>query len=699
MNVSIPQIAEALKVSERAIRKRKDNQGWKPSGERIQGGGDLYDLDLLPLKSEDREKVCAHLQAQHLVAVTQTLPAPAAQTALVPAGADLPPVTALKDWQREVMEARLWLMRMIERASASMGVSAAIREIVRQAESREIPELVHYAALANARKGEGRTLSVDGVNKWWAKWLKADKNSAALAPKGTEKFTVPAWAPAFLAEYRQPQKPSVAGALEKLKRKGLPEIPMPTRGQVDRFLEKLGAVEREKGRRSGQELRSIRPYIIRDTSDMLPGEVYITDGLNFKAWGIGHPRHGRPFSPEICDIKDVATRRIVGWSAGLAESAEVMAAALKNAVETAGVPLLYYHDRGPGYENGRLQHEITGVLARIGSTDMKSIALQSQARGQIEKLRLDLWHKAAKEFLTYKGREMDRITKNRVFRIIKKDLREQGTCTDFVMPWPEFLLWIQDRIDEYNDRPHSALPRIRDEHDGRMRNMTPNEAWAQAINDGWQPMMLDPGEIADLFMPEQLVTVHRGMVRLFTNTYFNAHLEEFHGHKVRVGYDVHDPRAVRVRDVQGRLVCWAKFEGNKRRYIPKSVAEQALDRREQQRLQRLQLKIDEVKADRLGYVEVETVPDYIEIPQATVEFAERLQAREEKNAAATFMPSSDADAYFRLVDEHAQGAQLTERENKWMADYESWQQTGRKVGLHRDGWQPFAERYRKAIGN
>jgi putative transposase len=66
-------------------------------------------------------------------------------------------------------------------------------------------------------------------------------------------------------------------------------------------------------------MKNIKPFVRRDISQLQPNDVWTADGHTFDA-EVQHPMHGRPFRPEITAIIDVATRRIIGWSVGLAES-------------------------------------------------------------------------------------------------------------------------------------------------------------------------------------------------------------------------------------------------------------------------------------------------------------------------------------------------------------------------------------------
>lgn len=665
----------------KGVIQKADRESWPYQKRAGRGGGREYPITALPVETRE------HL-LERMVAVLPekvcNLPAPPEENlpaAAEPAGGP-PSGASLKDWQRRVMDARLVFIRLIEGA-AHLGVSKAIRSIVKQAAEEALPAPVQaLVPVANGRAGEDRALSQTTLMRWWSMYRKAGTYTV-LAPKAPEGRDIPPWAAHFLACWQKPQKPSVAAALDALPSVLPPDIPMPSYSQARRFLLRLGNVEKQRGRMTGQELRSIRPYIKRDTSDMVPGECYISDGLTFKAWGIAHPAHGRPFSPEICDVQDVHTRKIVGWSVGLAESGPTVAAALRHAVETHGVCSIFYHDKGPGYENQLLQDPVTGIVTRLGIHNLTSTARQSQARGMIEKLRRDLWHKEAKNFLTYKGREMDRETKLKVHKIVKKDLKTKG-MSDFIMPWPEFLLWVQERVDAYNNRPHQALPKIRDPHTGRMRHMTPNEMWDKAVAERGAPPLLSQEEITDLFLPEKVCKVDRGTIRLFGNSYASGSLEEYHGDQVRVGYDVHDPRSVLVRDLDGRIICIAAFKGNHRRYFAKPVSELAAEKREAERLKRLALKEEEIRLERIGTVEVRSAPEHIELPPEVLEYEARIERKEKEKQENRNRFFNDVNEIYDDIREREKLGLAKPYEIAWANDKDRSEQLGRRVGLYKE---------------
>ncbi|MDR2220983.1 MAG: Mu transposase C-terminal domain-containing protein, partial [Methylobacillus sp.] len=180
------------------------------------------------------------------------------------------------------------------------------------------------------------------------------------------------------------------------------------------------------------------------------------------------------------------------------------------------------------------------------------------------------------------------------------------------------MQWCQAQVDVYNDKPHRALPKIYDDSTGKKRHQTPNEAWAQAIAEGWEPTSVETHEADDLFRPYKEAKTHRAEVRLFNNLYFHPDLEHHHGESVRVGYDIHDASRVWVRDQSGRLICVAEFEANKRSYFPQSFIAQAAQKRAEGKISRAQVKIDEAEQE-LNPQQLLEHQAAIELPVMTIE--------------------------------------------------------------------------------
>ncbi|SFG99665.1 bacteriophage transposase [Neisseria elongata] len=268
--------------------------------------------------------------------------------------------------QRLCESSRRGVLAAVERVMAEAGVSkeAAITTVLTQA---KMPGFEHIAKLfslaADGRGGGGKLPSVRTIKRWFAA---RERNS--LAPKMSQKdMNVPSWLPLFMECYRLPMKPSVAEAyrffLRRLESDG---NECPSIHTVRRWLDKVGNVERERGRRGARDLKNILPHKRRDFMHLKPAAIYTADGHTFDA-EVLNPLSGLPFRPEITTVLDVGTRRCMGWSVGLAESRFTVLEALSHA-SRAAIGALWYVDWGKGFENLMMTDEATGLMGRLGMT-------------------------------------------------------------------------------------------------------------------------------------------------------------------------------------------------------------------------------------------------------------------------------------------------------------------------------------------
>lgn len=578
-----------MPATERNMRQKAAREGWVGRKREGRGGGHEYQPPA-SIMTQIRELTVKKLatQSTEIAPILQQLES--AQALMVNPG-------ELKNWQRDIAAARLALCTEVRRLAQAGGTERAIQTVIDLAARGGLrPELQAMALVANAKAGVGRALSRTTLYRWLKETEIAPGSSAfaRIAPKARETAAIPAWAPYLLSLYGQPQKPSLAFCVEKLPESLPPGMLPPSYASAYRFLQKMSNVDVQRGRMGSREIKTMLPFVRRDTKHMQPTDCYTADGHTFDA-EVAHPAHGKPFRPEITTVLDIATRKAVGWSAGLAESTWAVLDAIRNACENCGIPSIFYVDNGSGYKNAAMSDESTGFMTRLGITLSHSLPYNSQARGIIERAHQTLWVKAAKMLPTYMGAEMDAQARQKVFKLTRKAIKTVGKSS-LLLEWQDFLTFCQQQIEAYNNRPHKALPKIRAE-DGSKRHQTPNEAWAQAVQKGFAAVTVETHEANDLFRPYKTCKIIRCEIRLFNNTYFSHELEPYHGETAQVGYDIHDASRVWVRNRTGQLICIAEFEGNSHSYMPESVQDQANYKRAQGRIKRAEARIIEAKEE------------------------------------------------------------------------------------------------------
>lgn len=426
-------------------------------------------------------------------------------------------------------------------------------------------------------------------------WLKAyqERGLEALAPAATKlEEPIPQDFWRFMRYYARPAKPKITD-IHRTYFDATPNGIEPLSiNQVQYILRaKLDHIEKNRGREGRLALRARMAFVSRDTSDILPGTIYVGDGHTFDARIEGPGGSRAPMRPEITAIIDVATRRAVGWAISRKENVIAVTEALRNACTDHCIPAVVYFDRGAGYKNKTFDNEGNGLMARLDITKMHALPYGSQAKGNIERSHQSIWIPFARELPTYLGEDMDKEARLKVDKQIKADRREFG-YSKLLMPWNEFRQECQRRIDEYNNRPHSELPRFVDPATGRVRFMSPNEYWQSHVDQGFETVLVDPFTMDDLFRPYEPRTVSRCLVEIWTNEYFSLDLNPYHKQEVYVGYDYNQADRVWVREIDpktrevGKLICVAAYGGNKVSYMPKTFLEGAMERREKGRLKR-----------------------------------------------------------------------------------------------------------------
>ena len=577
--------------TKQGVNKRARQEGWgdverfarKRSGVGT-GGAVEYHISLLP------DLMQASLIAE--VSKTVTTRNTSERREVEVAKREALDTTALTARQRQVMNARSQVLSAIENVQISEGRTRSQTVDLFISASVEFGVEAETVAVANDRSNGSTVISRRTLLRWFQ--YRDGTGIGALAPKATkERADIPSWFWDFLKHYARPQKPCITEALDAFLRSPHGVNEPISYAKVRRLIDKLGNVEKHRGREGSLTLKSRMAYVTRSTGDLLPTCVYTSDGKTFDA-EIAHPLHGRPFRPEVTSVVDVATRKCVGFSVGLAENAEGVVDALRHSCEGHGVPAIFYVDRGSGFKNHRLDAQMTGLMGRLGITKYHSLPQNSQARGIIERFHGSVWNPLSREYDTYVNSEMDRQARQKSFKITRKEMREFGSSSS-LPSWDEFLKACHEAVDNYNSKSHSSLP----------NRMSPNEYWEQHVANGFEPVTVTKAESDDLFRPYVRRKVRRCQIEFKTNTYFHQGLQEYDGDEVLMGYDIHDANHVWVRaidqldgeDTPGRLICIAKFAGNEVRYVPQSMERIAMEKRAKARENRAMERVLEAREE------------------------------------------------------------------------------------------------------
>ena len=618
--------------TERALQIMAKREHWRDLGpekarkRKGRGGGWEYHVSCLPeaAQADYRRRVTV---SEKLEVVAQK------ETANEVAFSATPETVDAR--RRSIMEARAAVVLEVDRRAVlnETKLCQTIKEMLSEAKAGLLsPEFAHLLKIASDRQ-RAPVPSERSIHRWRKAYMEAatsdgaaHKGNAALAlVPGVRRVKqgYPDWLKGFLRFYALPQKPTIAQALENYAAAPDRVGDVPSYSQVRRALKALKGtadhLDAFKGREGPLALKARLGFVTRTLEGMEPGTVYTADGKTFDA-EVQHPSHGRPFKPEITTVLDVVTKKVVGWSIGLDENAELVADALRYACEQNGIPAIFYTDLGKGYKNKRISMTETSLCARLGISATNSIACNSQARGVIERANGSIWNKLSKEYPSYMGKDMDREAAKKYFRESRKALvilenkknkydeetgrKAQVKYGRLVVSWRQFLDDVAATVEAYNNTPHSAL-KFRDPETGRMRKGSPNEIWAQFEANGFEPFRLTEGESDDLYRPYVKRKTRRSLVDWNDNQYFSLELEKYHGEYVFLGYDIHNADKVWIRkvdefegkEVLGAFICTADFGGNQKRYFPLTQEQRDIENRAKNRTRRLNAKLDEVAAE------------------------------------------------------------------------------------------------------
>lgn len=600
-----------FRVTVRAVLDRASRENWQSHPRQGRGGGFEWLVASMPEVTRSAIAFALASASNSSKPFEENLSAPS-----------LSPLGHLRRKERTIAAARKAFVLAIRTLEMGDTRSSAINTLLKQSKEGKLPPyLADLVEVANARygKGENRSLSRRRLYEWCAAYEK--DGEAGLVPRNPQrKMTPPQWLEAFLYFWQRPQKPSIAQAYEEfllaiqwsgmihnghvslpsylpqiIQGKNLSRYPVlaslaadsslvPSIHMVRRWINKMGTVERERGRRTGNDLLSLRPHKLRCTYDLLPGDVYTADGTTADVEVI-NPLSGKPFRTELTFVLDVATRRCVGVAVGLAEDTLTVLDALRMACMVGGIPALFYTDNGPGYKNKMLSTELNGVLARLGTTPTYSIPARPEGKGLMERAVKTLTERLCKQFASCVHADMDKEAAHRVFKLSRKQIKEAGKSA-FHPTWPQFLMALKFRIDQYNDTPHSGLSSIRD-CQGKKRFQTPNERWNMFVENNFSPVLLPESIQNELFMPFEVRQVRRGIVQFKNISYFSRELKEWHGQQVEVRYDIWDESKVYIWTLEGVKICEAEKDGNVIPYFDKPVIEKARATRLQKQLKRM----------------------------------------------------------------------------------------------------------------
>lgn len=663
------------------------------------GGGVEWDCSALPEATRAalmlRQIEAAAPAAEQLAATPQLAPVrkpalPAVRSSLpaAPAAARVP-----SRHDAACADARLALLnRAYALQEGGRSLDVAFTLLAHQLATPQAPaDLLDLAPVANqrARKAAASPISGKTLWKWHAKHQATGWAGLLPAPVLAKPLaSLPDDVAAVLARYH-----STSGAARNLSHcaqavnleLGRPyDAWEPLYHRARRALPKVDKVGLIKARHTGAERDARLPYKRRDTSVLVPNDVWLIDGHTFKA-KVRHPFHGQPFAPEVTVVIDAADRFIVGWSVSLSENTLAVGDAVRVAVTRAGTtPAMIYSDGGSGETGKMLDCPIAGIYNRLGISHPVGLPGKPQGHGLIERSWRTTMIRCARQYGSYQGGDADshtvrnvRLELAREATAVKRAQAEGGAIklSTKVPAWQQFMADVAAEVERYNTtHRHRSLPKhARGPHAGK--HMTPAEARAATLQPVDDVLRIDHATALHLFMPAMVRTPSRGWVTLENKQYFSQALmaHGVDGERCRVHYDIHDPGKVWVWTLAGDYVCEAALEANTIDYMPLSALELAREKRARAAIKRLEQKIDTAKAELNPQLDAPVAGMVFDAPQRPAELAPVAAAPADQPPAAMPVPgarpaffASAADRYEWLMQHPAAWG---DGDATWLADY------------------------------
>ncbi len=646
---------------------------------KLRGKGSEYALRALPAATQAHLLALAHdlaasAPAALAVAVDPEKPGKPpgkSLTAALPAGAvavrgqvrRAKEETALTDKERAYRDAALVLCRAVEAAQEASGRSLkhCCHELAaRLVAGNAFAGLIEAAratylkprkatALTPGPSPEGRgEVNLGGVAAQAGRLqrlmgfyeqgrLAGDGGRFLVAGKREKAGHNPIHVACFLRFFCLPTRPPVAEAYRAMKpwleARGLAA---PTYAVVCRIEHELPVTVKYRGRVTGSAWRSLKTYVDRDVSMFKANDIWVGDGHSFKA-KVAHPIHGQPFIPEVTVILCWVSRKIVGWSAALAESTVAVADAFRHAqLTTRARPLVYYSDNGSGQTGKMIDCPIAGTLARQGIAHETGIPGNPQGRGIIERLWQVTLIPLARTYptCTWRGGD-DNATKKMLQRLNRKD---QGGLVI-----PSFRQFLDDVA--------ACVARYNLEHAHRELNgNTPEDEYQARLDRDSIVFGPSDAEIAALWMPEVVRKPTRGLVSVFGNTYCKRDLPDLlpEGASVRVRYDLHDPKQVLLLTLDGRFLGPAAWNGHREAAFPVPEIERLRALRAAGKVKRGEKIVAEAQAELAPVYDLTPAAP---MPVPVAGFMPRGEDKEEEEALLPF--SETVRQFYRRADDGA----------------------------------------------
>lgn len=547
-----------LPTSDRFIREKAKREKWISRKREASGGGMEYQPPKAVLALITNTKLMSEVAV-----IKSSLPA------VIHAPVDTSQLTTN---QRDVMQAREQIIHFVTHYAGTLDAALAYLNTA-YVEGLLSAHLTWSLSHSWSKPREPLVLT----RSTYYKWLEVKKARGVPAPLKREKdMRVKPWHTAAITLMQRPQGTTFRYVHDTLSA----EFPYLSYDMITRFFgEKFSKIDVLKNRWTGSALKTHQKFNLRKTDDLLPWDELHMDGWATHAT-FPHPVSGHFVTYEIWHAHDMATRYTPPVSIGLTENFEVIAGCIENAIRFGGLIRTIQTDSARVIKNSKTMKTDPHIALanRFGFTlvNAKEVG-NSQANGTPENYNQTL-DRACRELATYQGKDMDTLTYKRVRKITEKmvkaahgghaeemaqfkiEAEKMGKGLVFSSKH-DAVIWLNNQIDKTNNRPHRALPKIKDATTGKLRHETPTEALKRFVDAGWQPIKVDEDILIAEFRPQIKQKVTRQMVKPYGDMYYEHDaLNHRNGEEVVVIFDRFNFEQVIVQALDGSLICVANYK-------------------------------------------------------------------------------------------------------------------------------------------
>lgn len=290
----------------------------------------------------------------------------------------------------------------------------------------------------------------------------------------------------------------------------------------------------------------LEPYIERDVSALVVGDVLVADGhtLNFE---VINPFKGTPQRATLVGFWDWKSGALVGYEIMMSENTQCIASALRNAILNLGrIPKVVYQDNGRAFRAKYFQNcnfdEIgfNGVYANLGIKSVFAKVRNAKAK-PIERFFLEFQEEFEKMMPSYIGISIE----EKPARLMRGESLHKAhylKTTGGKIPTVQQVIKCLDYwLNYHNSKPCVNAP-------GMTIKECLNTVQKQDINKN---------VLNNLMMKSETKVIHRNGIRFLNSNYYNEALFGLR-EPVYIRYSLFDLSKVHVYTIKGEFICVAR---------------------------------------------------------------------------------------------------------------------------------------------